>query len=131
MDEKDRAGDYDISTTKEYKNRTLDILNILRGELYPYSDTYTNDEESGIRPISTLIKDFDKPIDLDDYICQTVMPYGLAAHLLVSEDPSVAQFMNGRYEELKALLARGNPAVSEDIVDVYSGYYPYNDHSRW
>ena len=46
------------------------------------------------------ISDFDTPINLDDYIAQTVMPYGLAAHLLIDENPTVASFFQQRYEEL-------------------------------
>ena len=36
----DNNGLTETSDTTEYKNRTLLILNALRGELYPYSDTY-------------------------------------------------------------------------------------------
>ena len=46
------------------------------------------------------------------------------------------------YEERKAMLARGMPAESEPIVDVYGGGYydadgnyhdcfPYNDMAEW
>ena len=136
MDEvNESTGATDTADTKEYKNRTLLILNVLRGELYPYSDSYEQDED-GLRPIAMLIEDFETPIGLDDYICQTVMPYGLAAHLLLDENPSAAGFFNQRYEELKATLARGLPRSSEDIVDVYSdsdayGGLTYCQFARW
>lgn len=133
MDElNESTGQADTGDTREYKNRTLSILNILRGELYPYSDTYARDVEQGRRPISTYIRSFEIPIQLDDYICQSVMPYGLAAHLLMQEDPTGANFFQQRYEELKALLARGLPSESEDIVDVYGGgYFPHNEFGWW
>ena len=77
MDELNEAtGKADTSDTKEYKNRTLKILNILRGELFPYSDTFTAGA-AGKRPICTAIDDFTSAIGLDDYICQSVLPYGL------------------------------------------------------
>ena len=134
MDEvNESTGETDTPDTKEYKNRTLFILNVLRGELYPYSDTFEQGE-TGKRPIAMIIEGFDDFVALDDYICQSVMPYGLAAHLLVDENPSSAAFFNQRYEELKALLARGLPQGSEDIEDVYThanGSIEYGQFSRW
>lgn len=133
MAEMDDQGQTVHSDTKEYKDRTLLILNLLRGELYPYSDTYDSSDEG--RPVATWIRSFTAPIDLDDYICQTVMPYGLAAHLLMDENPASANFFQQRYDELKAGLRSGFPAGgSEDIVDVYGdrgGISPYNEFSRW
>ena len=129
MDELNEQGVTMTSDTKEYHNRTLFILNALRGELYPYSDTYKLGEP-GIRPIVSVIPDFKTDIDLDDYICQTVMPYGLAAHLLLDENPSAAAFFNDRYAELVALLSRGLPQGSVDIEDVYGGI-EYGEFSHW
>ena len=129
MDSQSEAGLSDTADNAEYKNRTLQILNTMAGELYLYSDTCERDDDG--RPVPALIRAWDKPIDLDDYICRTVMPYGLAAHLLLAEDPSVAGYCQQRYDELKAGLARGLPTVSEDIADVYGGTYPYNDFGAW
>ena len=132
MDSVSDTGEADTTDNAEYKNRTLAILNLLRGELYPYSDTYEADDEG--RPVAAIIKTFDKPIDLDDYICQTVMPYGLAAHLLLAEDPATANFFQQRYDELKMRLAVGMPSASADIEDVYGskgGVEPYNEFAQW
>ena len=133
MDEVNESGQTVTSDSTEYLNRTLFILNALRGELYPYSDTWEI-EEAGERPIAPVIEDLDSVIGLDDYICQTVMPYGLAAHLLLDENPSAASFFNQRYEELKASLRSGLPTTSEDIEDVYGpngGIWPYNEFGMW
>lgn len=138
MDELNDAGEAENDDTIEYKNRTLGILNVLRGELYPYSDTYAV-EEAHIRPIVGLIPDFETAIDLDDYICQSVMPYGLAAHLLLDENPSAAGFFQQRYDELKAFLmsGRGLPSETEDIYDVYASghdgqsYLEFPNGGRW
>jgi hypothetical protein len=129
MDSQSDDGRADTNDNAEYKNRTLPLLNILRGELYIYSDTYETDEEG--RPIAAYIRTFDKPLDLDDYICQSVLPYGLAAHLLLAEDPATANFFQQRYDELKQTLARGLPASSEDIVDVYGSGNEYNEFGSW
>ena len=98
MDEvNESSGATDTSDTREYKVRTLLILNALRGELYPYSDTFTASDD-GKRPILTVISAFTDIIGMDDYICQTVMPYGLAAQLLADENPTLAGFLQQRYE---------------------------------
>lgn len=124
------TGATDTTDTKEYKQRTLFILNVLRGELYPYSDTFTQADEPGKRPISKIIESFEEAIGLDDYICQSVLPYGLAAHLLLDENPTAAGFFNQRYEELRAQLFRGMPGVSRDVEDVYGGFR-YTEFGRW
>lgn len=129
MDEINDSGQADTTDTREYKNRTLNILNTLRGELYPYSDTYAL-AEPGKRPIVAVIDTFEADIGLDDYICQSVMPYGLAAHLLLDENPAAANFFYQRYQEMVALLARGIPQGSEDIVDLYGGI-EYGEFSYW
>lgn len=133
MDELNDAGKFRHEDTREYQNRTRGILNILQGELYAYSDTFKKNQEweTGRRPVPAPIDDLYTPIDLDDYICRTVMPYGLAAHLLLDENPSSAGYYQQRYDELKAMLQRGMPAESEDIVDLYGGLEPYNEFGMW
>lgn len=120
MDEvNESTGKADTSDTKEYKNRTIPILNILRVECYPASDTYR--AEPGKRPVCPRIEDFESPIGLDDAICQGVLPYGLAAHLLLDENPDVASYFSQRYEELLSAAGRSLPAGSEEITDLYGG----------
>lgn len=131
MDEvNETTGETDTPDTREYKNRTLLILNALRGELYPYSDTYTV-EQAGKRPIAAVIQKFSDVIGLDDYICQTVLPYGLAAQLFLDENSAAASFLQQRYEELRDKLSRGLPSGSEAITDCYGIGFEHNDFSRW
>ena len=124
------TGQTDTTDTREYKNRTLFILNTLRGELYPFSDTYKQ-AKPGKRPIASRIDSFTSPIGLDDYICQSVLPWGLAALLLLDENPSSANFFQQKYDELKRGLEGGFPTEAEDIEDVYSEVFDYNDFGRW
>lgn len=138
MDELNDAGQHVYDDTTEYQNRTLAILNVLQGELYFYSDTFPRRQEweAGRRPVLPPLSSLSEEIDLDDYCAGTVMPYGLAAHLLLDENPSAAGFFQQRYDELKAALMRGagKLAVSEDIVDVYGpsgGVWPYNEFGMW
>lgn len=115
MDEQNETtGSAETADTREYRHRTLDILNVLRHELYPYSDTFEAGTD-GKRTICPEIKDFDQPIGLDDAICQSVMPYGLAAHLLLGENDNMAAFFNQRYTELMYTIGARKPAVWEDI----------------
>ena len=131
MDEvNETSGGTDDADTREYKVRTLLILNALRGELFPYSDPYAA-EEPGKRPILAVIQSFDQVIGMDDYICQSVLPYGLAAQLLLDENPDSASFFQQRYEEMRMNLAKGLPQQSESISDVYGIVSHYNEFSRW
>lgn len=115
MDEQNEMnGETRTVDTEEYRYRTLSILNVLRHELYPLSDTFETSID-GKRAIVPLLNDFEQPIDLDDAIAQGVMPYGLAAHLLLGENDSMASFFNQRYEELKYSIGAKKPAVWEDI----------------
>lgn len=122
--------------TSEYESKALSIINILRGELYPYSDTFDTTAEG--RPICPIMTDLDDTVGLDDYICQTVMPYGMAAHLLLDENPTSASFFNQRYIELLNMLRSGigrPTSGSEEIEDAYSSngksHYYYNRFSVW
>ena len=115
MDEQNELnGETRTVDTKEYQYRTLSILNVLRHELYPFSDTFEAGK-NGKRVIVPLLTSFDQPIDLDDAIAQGVMPYGLAAHLLLGENDAMASFFNQRYDELKYTIGARKPAVWEDI----------------
>lgn len=127
IDELDDDGAADTDDTEEYKNRTLAILNVIAGELYPYSDTYEEDEENFVRPIVAPIEDFYTDIHLDDYICRSIMPYGLAAHLLLDENPTSANYFQQRYDELKQKLSVGLPTVSIDVEDVYSSHPKFSN----
>ena len=130
MDEvNESTGDTDTSDTKEYKNRTIPILNILRVECFPASDTYQV-VEPGKRPICPEITDFQSAIGLDDGICQGVLPYGLAAHLLLDENPDVAAYFNQRYTELLSQYRSAIPTAGEEIQDLYGGI-GFGQFSRW
>lgn len=119
MDEQNETnGETRTQDTAEYRYRTLSILNTLRGELYPYSDTYVVNED-GTRAICPKIESFEQALNLDDFIAQSVLPYGLAAHLLLGENDTMASFFNQRYAELKIEARERRTAVWEDIPCMY------------
>lgn len=120
MDELNEAtGAADTTDTKEYKNRTLAILNLLQVECYPLSDTYR--PVAGKRAVCAEITDFTAPIDLDDGLCRGALPYGLAAHLFLDENDAAASFFQQRYEEARDGLGRGFPHDFEEIGNPYGG----------
>jgi len=121
LDEVNAAGETDTTATAEYKVRALFILNILRGELYQYSDGYLS-VTSGIRPISTVLTALTDSVGVDDFLAQTIMPYGLAAHLLIDENPKAASFFQSRYDELLARYGANTPSEFTDITQTYGGF---------
>jgi hypothetical protein len=125
----DGNGYADTADNNEYKNRTISILNVLRMECFPFSDTYQI-TTPGKRPVCREIVALTDSIDLDDGLAQGVLPYGLAAHLLVDENPDTASYFQQRYEEMLVGMKNGLPAVVEDITDVY-GITEHNSFGGW
>lgn len=119
MDELNDSGEAQTSDTQEYKNRTLPIMNVLISECYPYSDL-----KNAAKPDSawTAVQDFEDYLArIDETLARGIMPYGLAANLLVDENPSAASFYEARYEELLKQKAQRVRASVEDIEDIYGG----------
>lgn len=127
----------EVGEGDDYEPRTLDIINALGHELYPYSDTVVyptkpdGSRNYGKRPIFTEIESLDDAPDLDDYICGVVLPYGLVAHLLMDENPGVASTCLQRYNELFSTLAKNMNVGFEDIVDYYEGDRYNSYFTRW
>lgn len=120
MDELDEVtGNEDTDDTVEYKNRTLPILNILLNLLMPYSDSTVHNVN--VRSIGTPITDYVTAIPLDDFIAGSIMPYGLAYHLIIEENPQVANTFLQLYQEHLREYAAYQHAVTEDIDDLYGG----------
>jgi hypothetical protein len=71
---------------------------------------------------SPIGNDIATEMQIDDVTARTVVPYGLAAHLLLQENPAVAAYFNGRYEELKLLSSKQPPSASEMISNNYGGF---------
>ena len=106
-----------LDDTTDYSARALYFVNMLGQELYQISDTKT--VTAGSRPLFTPITALTDTITtLDDGLSIGVMPYGLAALLLVGEDDVKANFYQQLYEEKKR-DARNVPSEFEDIEDLY------------
>lgn len=125
----DSTGATVTADTREYEVKSVGILNVLTNECYPYSDTY--EAEEGRRGILDPISSLEDEIYMDDFLCGSVLPYGLAAELLKLEDASIANYLYQRYRELLELAKTSIPAGSESITDVYGIGWEYNDFARW
>lgn len=117
----------DEADDTEYSSRSVNIINMLIGEVFPYSEFYEGGSRSEFTPITALT---DEIYDIDNALCISVMPYGLAAHLLADENPTLANFFQQRYDELRN-RNKNRPAAFEATEDVCGVGTEYNEFSRW
>jgi len=125
----DSTGATVTADTREYEVKSVGILNVLINECYPYSDTFEAAE--GKRGVLDAINSLADDIGMDDFICGSVLPYGLAAELLKLEDAAIANYLYQRYREMLEQAKSSIPAGSESITDVYGIGWEYNEFSRW
>ena len=102
MDEISEDGTYS-GYPSEYKDKAWPILTLLQTELLKPSET------------PTVIIDGNSTFIVDERTARTALPYGLASHLLMTEDQNRASYFNSRYDELK----RKRPTTITTITDVY------------
>jgi hypothetical protein len=74
------------------------------------------------RPVPSMITALTDTMQLDDVTARTVVPYGLAAHLMLDENPATGSYFNGRYEDLKKEASKEPPAPTEQIENLYGGF---------
>ena len=112
MDELSTAGEAANSDTREYEQRTPAILNVLLTEL-----KVLRGDDADWLPLEGM----DEPVPVETNYALGAMPYGLAANLLVDENPTAASCYQQRYEELRALFVSRLKASVEDIDMLYGG----------
>ena len=122
MDELGQTGQAQTSDTQEYEYRTPAIINMLVGELHMLLGNRDN-----WLPVTSLD---DMVPTADTNYALSALPYGLAANLLIDENPTAASFYQQRYEELRAYYLARQQADVGDITDWYGGI-PYGEFSRW
>ena len=122
MDELGQTGQAQTSDTQEYEYRTPASINMLVGELHMLLGNRDN-----WLPVTSLD---DMVPTADTNYALSALPYGLAANLLIDENPTAASFYQQRYEELRAYYLARQQADVGDITDLYGGI-PYGEFSRW
>lgn len=108
MDEQSQDGT-DNGYPEEYEKKSWPILSVLQAELLSNDVTppiYTTKDETML---------------LDDRIAITALSYGLAAHLLLTEDQGRSSFFNARYDELKRRIP--TTTVIEESYSLDGGGY--------
>lgn len=121
MDELDPQGGAQSADTKDYERRAPAILNALCAELR----TLTGEGSDWLPASGT-----EDLLPVEENYGLSALPYGLAANLLVDENPSAASFYQQRYEELRAMFIARLPASVEDIELLYGGVGG-GSFSRW
>ena len=102
----------------EYNARAIFFINMLCDKLYPFSDTYPT-ATTAVRPICTHITALTELLAIDDVLAQSVLPYGLASQLMLSDDPSQAANFESVFQERLAEVKRQLPCEFQEIEDVY------------
>ena len=116
--------------TKTYELRTPNILNNLLDRCYRVSDTCVM--EPGKRPICRKVHAMEDEIDLDEFLCTGVLPYGLAAMLILPEGLNeMSDFFWQTFEEQLYSAGATMPATEEAIEDVYGTDNPHGQYSHW
>ena len=124
------TGSTTSADTKEYRVRTIGILNNLLDVVYPASATYPDDDTG--RPALDDIYSFEDELDLDPRILRDVLPNGLAAHLLSEENPSLAEYFQQLFEDHLEAARAGVRATFESVDDAMPyGGIEYGRFSRW
>lgn len=106
MDEVTETGNVVTENPDYYKVKALHILTTLQTELLPLS----------ITPVP--FTDLSQNLLVTDRIALLVLPYGLAAHLLLADDMNLAAFLNARYDELKRKVQTGGIVAITDVYGV-------------
>lgn len=129
MDEQSEAtGSTRTSETEEYTFRTPSALNSILNWVYPYSDTYVQ-ALNGKRPTYPKVVSMSDTVDMDDYICLSVLPYGLAARL-AEEGSAMKNWFEQTFLERMEAARSSLPATDGVVEDVYGGI-EYGEFSRW
>lgn len=104
-------GDYETSVV-------VGLLNILLSEVFPYNQILRESRgEEQMKEAPTLSRLTDSP-GYEPEMERECLPYGLAAHLMLSDDETgKAQFFNQKYEYARENLAT---SYSGEVRDVYA-----------
>lgn len=122
IDEMLTSGELDAETTAEYRAKAPSILTMLQDELIGIENRYRTEEEK-IHPVP--IETLSQTFQVDDIKAGTLLTNGLAAHLMVHEDKTLANFFQQRYDELKGMSIKARPLPTEKRKDVYHSTLDY------
>ena len=79
-EQNESTGSTETADTKPYRVKAVSLVRNLIPRVYPVSDTYAASTD-GKRPVCRMPEALTDELDLDQYICESVLPWGLAALL--------------------------------------------------
>lgn len=116
IDEMTDNGQLDETSTKEYRSKAPYILTMLQNEIIGIQNRYRKYEEY-IYPVP--ITDLRQDVQIDDIEANTLLTNGLASHLMINENRTLASFFQQRYEEMKLNYLKPKPVKPEVKEDKY------------
>ena len=122
IDEMLTSGQLDEAAVAEYRAKTPAILTMLQSEIVGIENRYRTREQY-IYPVP--IETLDQAFQVDDIKASTLLTNGLAAHLMLHEDKTLANFFEQRYEEMKGMFLKPTPRTPEKREDVYDAMLNY------
>lgn len=122
IDEMLSTGELDAETTAEYRAKAPSILTLLQSELVGIENRFRKEDER-IWPIP--IESLNQTFQIDDVKASTLLTNGLAAHLMLHEDKTLANFFQQRYEEMRAMFFKATPRTLEKREDKYDATLKY------
>ena len=125
MDEADEtSGSTDTMDTKEYRIRTISILNSGIQVIYPYSSNFSRTGAG--RPVAGVLlqenrgaPDFTQEIELDDALSLALLPLYLASLLRAGEDAEFSARMMNEFNRAFYDLRANMPGEFEQIIPAY------------
>lgn len=122
IDEMLTSGQLDAEATAEYRAKAPSILTMLQNELIGIENRYRKEDER-VEPVA--IETLDQTVQVDTIKACTLLTNGLAAHLMLHEDKTLANFFQQRYEEMKGMFLKPTPRTPETRVDKYDAKLSY------
>lgn len=121
LDGIERDGSTNESKIITYRAKAPSIITLLQGEILPSKTLLTG----ALLPSETAVvnyTDLNTPLSITDKQALYVLPYGLAAELIISEDDDddMGAYFSKRYQELKRRYP--SPAVFTAITNVYGSF---------
>jgi hypothetical protein len=121
LDGIERDGTINESDIVTYRAKAPSIITLLQGELLPSITLLPG----ALLPTPTAVVDYtdlNTPLSITDKQALYVLPYGLAAELIISEDDDddMGAYFSKRYQELK--MKHPAPAVITKITNVYGKF---------
>lgn len=130
LDEQNEAtGSTDTADTAPYRLRAVSLCNTLLGFVYPASDTFRV-TQAGRRPVCRPAETPESTLAVDEQLCTSVLPWGMAALFVLDDDREKADFFWTTFLERIEASRRGIPCAVEAVEDVY-GALGHGQDGAW